>query len=210
MRIRLPFACAFVFLLLTTAYLGLSSFHLQPFINDKVLHAITFFFLTTCFYWILDTTRRRNLNFTLLVCTGILGIGSEVLQGFLPNGRVFDLFDIAANIAGSLAAVALSSWYHKRMLERKRAAKQYMVVPGEEEADLELGEGVGAQESGIVGSAPASLEAEVDNWDENAEDTWDDEGQAGTDSLEGEGPKTPSASSAGETEHQPEPKKRVE
>lgn len=126
-------------------------------------------------------------------------------------GRVFDLFDIAANIVGSLAAIALSSWYHKRMLERKRAAKQYMVVPGEEEADLELGEGVGAQESGVVGVAPAtSLEAEVDNWDENAEDTWDDEGQAGTDSLEGEGPKTPSASSAGETEHQPEPKKRVE
>ena len=211
MRIRLPFACAFVFLLLATAYLGLSSLQLEPFVNDKVLHAITFFILTTCFYWILDTTRRRNLNFTLLVCPGILGIGSEVLQGFLPNGRVFDLFDIAANIVGSLAAVALSSWYHKRMLERKRAAKQYMVVPGEEEADLELGEGMGAQESGVVGSAPAaSLEAEVDNWDENAEDTWDDEGQAGTDSLEGEGPKTPSASSAGEAEHQPEPKKRVE
>src|SRR5205809_6079916 len=115
MRIRLPFACAFVFLLLTTAYLGLSSLHLDPFINDKVLHAVAFFILTTCFYWILDTTRRRNLNFTLLVCTGILGIGSEVLQGFLPNGRVFDLLDIAANIVGSLAAVALSSWYHKRM-----------------------------------------------------------------------------------------------
>jgi VanZ family protein len=211
MRVRLPFACAFVFLLLTSAYLGLSSLQIEPFVNDKVLHTVIFFILTTCFYWILDTTRRRNLNFTLLFCTGILGIGSEVLQELLPNGRAFDLLDIAANIVGSLAAVALSSWYHKRMLERKRAAKQYTVVPGEEEADLELGEGVGEQESGVVASGPvASLEEEVDNWDENAEDTWDDEGQAGTDSLEGEGPKTPSASSAGELETQPEPKKRVD
>lgn len=85
-----------------------------------------------------------------------------------------------------------------------------MTVPGDEEAALELGEGLGAQESGITGTAPArSLEAEVDNWDENAEDAWD-EGPAGTDSLEGEGPKTPSASSAGDTEHQVDTKKRVE
>lgn len=86
-----------------------------------------------------------------------------------------------------------------------------MAVPGDEEADLELGEGVGAQESGITAVAPArSLEAELDNWDENAEDAWDEEGPARTDSLEVEGPKTPSASSAGETEHQPDTKKRVE
>lgn len=98
-----------------------------------------------------------------------------------------------------------------RMLERKRAAKQYLTVPGDEEADLELGEGVAAQETGVTAVAPTrSLEAEVDNWDENAEDPWDEEGPAGTDSLEGEGPKTPSASSGGETENQPDTKKRVE
>lgn len=179
--------------------------------NDKVLHCVSFFILTTCFYWILDTTRRRNLNLTLLVCTAIIGVGSEFLQSIIPNGRTFDVYDILANTAGSLTAVALSSWYHKRMLERKRAAKQYMTVPGDEETDLELGEGVSGQESGTTTVTPArSLEAEVDNWDENAEDAWDEEGPAGTDSLEGEGPKTPSASSAGDTEHQPDSKKRVE
>jgi hypothetical protein len=180
-------------------------------VNDKVLHGVSFFILTTCFYWILDTTRRRTLNLTLLVCTAILGVGSEFLQSIIPNDRIFDLYDIIANIAGSLAAVALSSWYHKRMLERKRAAKQYLTVPGDEEADLELGEGLGTQESGITAPAPArSLEAEVDNWDENAEDAWEEEGPTGTDSLEGEGPKTPSASSAGDTEHQHDAKKRTE
>jgi hypothetical protein len=180
-------------------------------VNDKVLHGVAFFTLTTCFYWILDTTRRRTLNLTLLVCTAILSIGTEFLQSIIPNDRTFDLYDILANIIGSLAAVALSSWYHKRMLERKRAAKQYLAVPGDEEADLELGEGLSAQESGITTAAPVqSLEAEVDNWDENAEDAWEEEGPAGTDSLEGEGPKTPSASSAGDTEHQRDTKKRVE
>jgi hypothetical protein len=87
------------------------------------------------------------------------------------------------------------------MLERKRQAKQYAIVPGEEEHDLELGEGLGPQESGIVPShtAPAtmSLEAEVDNWDENAEDAWDEDQP---DSPPGDGPKTPSASSAGDAE----------
>ncbi len=90
------------------------------------------------------------------------------------------------------------------MLERKRLAKHYQVVPGEEEADLELGEGVGAQTSGTTSTAPVapSLADEVDNWDENIEDAWDEEEEhaAGTDSAEGDGLKTPSASSAGEVE----------
>jgi len=201
MRIRLPFAGAFIFLLFAAGYAGLTSLQVDGVFNDKILHLVTFFVLTTCFYWILDTTRRRNLNFALLVCTGVLGVGSEILQGFLPNGRTFDFYDIVANIVGSLAAIGLSSWYHMRMLERKRKAKLYQVVPGGEEHDLELGEGVGAQESGIASAAPAAqtLDQEVDNWDENAEDAWDEEEHAaGTDSAEGDGPKTPSASSAGE------------
>jgi hypothetical protein len=128
-------------------------------------------------------------------------VGSEFLQEFLPNGRKFDFYDIVANIVGSLAAIGLCSWYHMRMLDRKRLAKRYQVVPGEEDHDLELGEGVGPQESGTTGVEPSAptLDEEVDNWDENAEDTWDEEEHAtGTDSVEGDGPKTPSASSAGE------------
>ncbi|TAQ87606.1 hypothetical protein B7494_g4059 [Chlorociboria aeruginascens] len=212
MRIRLPFAGAFVFFLFVAGYAGLTSLQVDV-VNDKVLHCVTFFILTTCFYWILDTTRRRNLNFTLLACTGILGVGSEFLQGFLPNGRTFDFYDIIANVMGSLAALGLSSWYHQRMLERKRKARQYQVVPGDdEERDVELGEGIGPQEEGTLSVPPAAptLDEEVDNWDENIEDTWDDEEHAtGTDSAEGEGLKTPSASSAGAGEDG-ESKKRVD
>ncbi|TEY84217.1 hypothetical protein BOTCAL_0019g00420 [Botryotinia calthae] len=208
MRIRLPFAGAFLFLLLLAGYAGLTSIQVDAVINDKVLHTLTFFILTIVFYWILDTSRRRNLNFTLIICTGILGVGSEFLQGFLPNGRTFDFYDIVANIVGSLAGVALCSWYHLRMLERKRLAKTYHAVPGDEEQDLELGEGVGAQESGVT-AASRTLDEEVDNWDENMEDAWDEDEQAGAvDSVEGEGLKTPSASSTGEVDG--DPKKRAD
>ena len=60
------------------------------------------------------------------------------------------------------------------MLERKRQRKHYDAVPGEDTEDVELGQG---QESGIT-DGPArgrTLEEEVDNWDENAEDNWDDD-----------------------------------
>lgn len=58
------------------------------------------------------------------------------------------------------------------MLERKRQGK-YSSVPGED-GDVELGEGSGSQETGIVREGQ-TLEQEVDNWDENAEDWEEDE-----------------------------------
>ena len=92
----------------------------------------------------------------------------------LQNGRVFDPYDILSNIVGSLAALALCSWYHRRMLERKRQAKHYHVVPSDEDVDVELGESVnrsGASESAAI---VPSLDDQIDNWDENADDDWDE------------------------------------
>ena len=133
-------------MLLGAAYLGLSSTQV-PQVNDKALHFVTFFTLTLLFYWILDTTRRRVFNLTLLIVTGILGLGSEALQALLPNGRLFDPVDIAANILGSLMALGLCTVYHKRMLDRRRKARGYGAVPQDGEGDLELG----PQESGLTG-----------------------------------------------------------
>lgn len=118
------------------------------------------------------------------------------MQAVLPNGREFDIFDVVANIVGSLAGLGLCSWYHKRMLERKRLRK-YTAVPTAGDAggeDLELGEGPGLgggggvvsgneHEEGVIGSSAAvsdgqratTLEQEVDNWDENAVDAWDED-----------------------------------
>ncbi|KAK3385035.1 hypothetical protein B0H63DRAFT_472209 [Podospora didyma] len=185
MKIRLPFAGVFFLLLFLAGYAGLSSLQVDAHVDDKVLHFATFFALTIAFYWIIDTNRRRTLNLTLVVCTLGLGVGSEFLQALLPNGRDFDLFDLVANVIGSLAGLGLCSWYHKRMLERKRLRK-YNAVPGEDggEDDLELGDGVGlggdGHEEGVItagasGVRATSLEDEVDNWDENAVDTWEDD-----------------------------------
>ncbi|PCD41807.1 hypothetical protein AU210_004351 [Fusarium oxysporum f. sp. radicis-cucumerinum] len=160
MRIRLPVAGVFLLLLLIAAYAGLTSIQLGQYVNDKVLHFTTFFALTVVFYWVVDTNRRRVMNMTLVVCTIVLGIGSEFVQSFLDNGREFDLYDIIANVIGSLLGVGLCSWYHKRMLERKRR-RRYSAVPGEEQGDVELGEG---HESGTSTNTQA-LETNADNGD---------------------------------------------
>ncbi|KAL7962163.1 hypothetical protein V8C34DRAFT_270943 [Trichoderma compactum] len=191
MRIRLPFAGVFLLLLLLAGYAGLSTIQLGAYVNDKVLHFVTFFLLTVVFYWVIDTNRRRILHMTLVVCTLILGVGSEFVQSFLPNDRDFDIYDIVANIVGSLLGLGICAWYHKRMLERKRQHKRYDAVPGEDTEDVELGQG---QESGITDASSRSrtLEEEVDNWDENAQDNWDDDNA----SI----PETPSPAIAKETE----------
>jgi len=173
MRIRTYPTVGFGVLILASAYLGLAPSTIPTYNqSDKVLHFVTFFLLTICFYWILETNKRRNLQLTLFVCTLCLGVGSEVAQGLLPNGRDFDIFDIASNVLGSLAGVGACSWYHKRMLERKRRAKTTMIGEGGEDYDVELGEDLGPQEEGIDNEP--TLEEEVDNWDENGED-WDDD-----------------------------------
>lgn len=86
---------------------------------------------------------------------------------FKQINREFDYYDILANVLGSLSAIAASNWYHKRMLERKRAARGYAAVAGDEERDIELGEGIEGQESGVV---RPTVDEELDHWDENAED----------------------------------------
>lgn len=88
---------------------------------------------------------------------------------------------------GSLSALALSSWYHRRMLERKRQAKHYQIVPGDDgDVDLELGDRP-TEESGDISNAGPSLEAEVDNWDENVEDAWEEDDVTNKDAADGDG-----------------------
>ncbi|KAF3491567.1 uncharacterized protein GIQ15_01084 [Arthroderma uncinatum] len=191
-RIRYPFAGGFAALLLLSAYLSFAPHTTPPKegeppvpspiqVNGKVVHLVTFFLLSLAFYWVLDTTRRRTLHLSLIVCTLVLGVGSEIARGLIPNGGSFDPYDILANTVGSLAAIGLCTWYHKRMLERRRKARfGALMENGEEDVELGLANGTGEQESGITNAQ--SLEDEVDNWDENAEDNWEvseDTGDAG-------------------------------
>lgn len=177
---------AFAGILLLAAYFGLLPHNepgkgtipssLQP--NDKFLHFIAFFALSVAFYWIADTTRRRTLQLSLVVCTMVLGLGSEAAQALIPNGRAFDPFDVLANVVGSLGAIGMCTWYHKRMIERRRSAR-FGTILEEAHEDVELGlnsgngeNDLGRQESGVT--TTRTLEQEVDNWDENAVDEWDE------------------------------------
>ncbi|KAF2252592.1 hypothetical protein BU26DRAFT_517190 [Trematosphaeria pertusa] len=173
MRIRKPFAAAFVAVILISAAAGFSppDYKIPTYKqSDKVLHFVAFFALTVAFYWIVETSRRKVLQLTFTVCTIGLGFASEIVQGLLPIHREFDYYDILANVLGSVSALALCNWYHKRMLERKRAARGYGAVAGDDhDNDVELGEGIGGQETGVV---RPTVEQELDHWDENAED-WD-------------------------------------
>ncbi|PWW72136.1 hypothetical protein C7212DRAFT_337679 [Tuber magnatum] len=137
MRVRTPFALAFVLLSLLSLWLGTTTARIPA--NDKFLRYAVFFILTTSFYWILDTSRRRVFNLTFFICTLSLPIFSEFLQTLL-SVRKFDPWYILAGIFGSLSALAICTWYHRRMLERKRQAKGYQGVAvdeGDELADLE-------------------------------------------------------------------------
>jgi VanZ family protein len=177
--------------------------------SDKVLHFLTCFALTLTFYFILDTSRRRVLHLTLAVCTIGVGVGSEIVQALLPNDRTFDPLDVLANVVGSLAALGLATWYHRRSAERRRRAK-YSILEGnvpEGEEDLELGEGSGLRvrgenervpDNGTVSAPPKTVEEELDNWDENAEDeAWDEDDDATTGDSAG-AKMTPASSSVGD------------
>jgi VanZ family protein len=52
--------------------------------SDKALHFIAFFLVTTTFYWILETSRRKVIQLTFAVCTVGLGLVSEIVQSLLP------------------------------------------------------------------------------------------------------------------------------
>ena len=225
MRIRFPFLISFFILLLISSSLGLLPHSSLPQVpeagkkyippqSDKALHFLAFLFLTSTFYFILDTARRRVLHLTLFTVTLCLGVGSEVVQELLPNGRNFDGWDVVANVVGSLVAVGLANMYHKRAAERRRKAK-FSALLGEDvggEEDLELGEesGIGRangdvndgsvrvdggrQETGVVSR---SVEEELDNWDENVPDeAWDEDDEEG----KGEPKMTPATSTAGSEE----------
>lgn len=101
-------------------YLGFADLKLP---HDKAVHFGAFFLMTVLFYWTLDLPRRRVITTTFVICTLFGSTASEFAQGYLAKNRQFDPKDIAANISGSLIALGLCAFYHRRFLERRRQAR---------------------------------------------------------------------------------------
>ena len=76
--------------------------------SDKALHTAMYFFMLVA--WALALKNYRNFKIVktaaLVLCFGTV---IEVLQGVLPFGRSYDLFDVLANFTGILIAGILLS-----------------------------------------------------------------------------------------------------
>ena len=85
--------------------------------------------------------------------------------------------DILANFVGVLAAIGMCTWYHKRMLQRRRKARGYHLASGTVavgvDRDVELG-GLDNQETSNQANRIEAMEQKSNSWDENAEDDWDE------------------------------------
>lgn len=105
-------------------YLGFALIHLP---HDKLIHFTTFCILTIDFYFIFDT-HYKSLKIlrgvTLVICTFGGSVSLEIIQNVVNPSRVFDVYDILANILGSLFGLGLSIGF---MAWRKNTARQERV-----------------------------------------------------------------------------------
>lgn len=69
---------------------------------------MAFFLLTLAFYWILETSRRKVLQYTFIVCTIGLGVASEIVQGLLPVRT--DIMEQETRVARWNSAATLVIW----------------------------------------------------------------------------------------------------
>ncbi len=72
-------------------------------IDDKILHFMSYFSLMVWFAGMYERNRQYLMIAIILVA---LGIALDVMQGFVAT-RFFDVFDIVANIAGTVTGYGL-------------------------------------------------------------------------------------------------------
>lgn len=72
---------------------------------DKIKHALAYFLLTVWFAGLYP----RSRHFAIGVALFGLGLALDMLQG-LTVTRSFEWLDIASNVAGIAAGIALSAW----------------------------------------------------------------------------------------------------
>ncbi len=124
--------------LILAGYLGFSLFQTG---HDKALHFVTFLVLTAEFYFIFDTNHKslKTLRYvTLLVCTCAGSVLLEVVQSLVNSARVFDVYDIVANVCGSVVAVAACSGWDVWATKRQRQ-RRYQQVRAAVEGEAENG-----------------------------------------------------------------------
>lgn len=101
-----------VFWTILTLYLSLISarsaakFNIWDFVGtDKLAHLI--FYAIFSFLWSMSMRKRNVKKKYILIFSFSFGVLMEIFQLYLFNGRSFELYDIIANILGSVIGVIL-------------------------------------------------------------------------------------------------------
>ena len=77
--------------------------------TDKLLHFGAFFGFG--WLWMLALRHRPARHWWVLAGGILFGVFTEVYQGIMPLGRLFDPFDALADAVGVLAAVLVLLWH---------------------------------------------------------------------------------------------------
>ncbi|EGW32414.1 uncharacterized protein SPAPADRAFT_153310 [Spathaspora passalidarum NRRL Y-27907] len=121
--VRLPVLVLFILTLVGAGYLGFASIHLP---YDKTIHFFTFTILTMEFYLIFNTKHKTSTILrliTFLVCTCGASISSEIIQNVVNPSRVFDVYDILFNMAGSLWGLIVCCVVQDWKMQRNKKLK---------------------------------------------------------------------------------------
>ncbi|EGG07041.1 uncharacterized protein MELLADRAFT_55946 [Melampsora larici-populina 98AG31] len=185
---RLPIRIRPVFLLLTLfTIIILTLVGFNPALNawvlfpKKLFHFISFTIVTGLFYSILDVDQSSQLIWywkhfnsicTTTICFLLGGIGSELIQVFLP-WKVFSWGDLLANEAGCLVGYHLSRSLHKQYQHKRELASLYQPLVNEsgmlDEDEEEDEEDPGDLAKSGFGSHPGLGNVWSDNLDESHE-----------------------------------------
>jgi VanZ family protein len=76
---------------------------------DKVSHLLSYLLHT--FLWCMAVRNRKIPVYFVVFFSASFGIIMEICQFYLFNGRTFELFDVMANILGSVSGVILFKKY---------------------------------------------------------------------------------------------------
>ncbi|MCL8007939.1 VanZ family protein [Gelidibacter japonicus] len=85
--------------------------------DDKINHFGAYFLLTILIFNYINTLNLKKGLFYALIIASVYGIIMEVLQKYLTNARMFDVYDMIANAFGAIIAVLFVIFYRKLKLK---------------------------------------------------------------------------------------------
>lgn len=107
-NVRWPFVVTWTLAIVPVGYLGLGDVALK---YDKVAHFVVFMIMSLLTFMCLSFVEYKLRIYWFIICIfgccGIAAIGSEFLQHLVNPNRMFDIYDIYANLFGSIVGLSI-------------------------------------------------------------------------------------------------------